>query len=291
MNIGIIGTRGQLGADLCLNASEKDRVEKLDRPYFDLENPAHLKTLDSLSLDVLINTAAYNDVDKAEEEIGAAFRLNSEAPSRLAGYCRKKDILFITFSTDYVFGEYEEKREFRMPFQETDEARPLSVYGVSKWAGECMVLNRNPDALVIRTCGLYGRHRGTHLKRNFVELMLQLGRGDKTLRVVSDQIVTPTSTWDLSQNTYKLIQCSPKGGLYHMTNEGECSWFEFAETIFNMVKLAPDVRAVLQSEYGAKARRPSYSVLSKEKVGKYGIHFQTWEKALSDYLSTSSVKP
>ena len=99
MNIGIIGTRGQLGADLCLNASEKDRVEKLDRPYFDLENPAHLKTLDSLSLDVLINTAAYNDVDKAEEEIGEAFRLNSEAPSRLAGYCRKKDILFITFPT------------------------------------------------------------------------------------------------------------------------------------------------------------------------------------------------
>ena len=288
MKIGIIGTRGQLGADLCLKISSNDTVKSLDRPDFDIENPEHLSKLDELSLDVLINTAAYNDVDRAEEEIGQALRLNAEAPARLAAYCQKKAIRFITFSTDYVFGELEKPR-FSGPFQESDEALPLSVYGVSKWAGERMVLNRNPDALVIRTCGLYGHHRGAHLKKNFVDLMLQLGREDKTLRVVSDQVVTPTSTWDLSENTLKLIRSSPEGGLYHMTNEEQCSWFEFAETIFHITGLTPDLRPVLQKDYGAKARRPSYSVLSKEKIGRYGIHFQSWKSALMEYLSTSSL--
>lgn len=286
MRIGIIGSRGQLGADLCLNSSPNNIVEKLDRPSFDIENPEHLNKLDALSLDVLINTSAYNDVDKAEEEIGHAFRLNAEAPSRIAEYCQKKDILFVTFSSDYVFGEFQKKLE---PLGEIDEAFPLSVYGVSKWAGERMVLNRNPDALVIRTCGLYGHHRGSHLKKNFVDLMLQLGKGNKTLRIVSDQIVTPTSTWDLSENVLKFIQSSPKGGLYHMTNEGQCSWFEFSQSIFQIMGLTPDLRPVSQKEYGARARRPSYSVLSKEKIGKYGVSFQPWRTALSKYLETVSV--
>ncbi len=288
MRIGVIGSRGQLGADLCLNSSPSDKVVRLDRPDFEFDNPEHLTKIDDLSLDVLINSAAYNDVDKAEDEIDLAFRLNAQAPSRIAAYCQKKGIRFITFSTDYVFGEFG-KNIPQHPLREEDEALPISVYGVSKWAGERMVLNRNPDALVIRTCGLYGHHRGSHLKKNFVDLMLQLGKGDQALRVVSDQIVTPTSTWELSVNTLKFIQCSPKGGLYHMTNEGQCSWFEFAQAIFQLKGLTPDLRPVSQKEYGAKARRPSYSVLSKEKVGKYGISFQPWKSALSQYLETSSL--
>lgn len=287
VKIGIIGTRGQLGADLCIQAKGSDIV-KLDRPEFDLLNPDSFDFLGEIRPDILINTAAYNDVDKAEADVDSAFRLNAFAPACLADYCRNEGIRFITFSTDYVFGDQHTKTPLS-PLKETDEALPLSSYGVSKWAGERMVLNRNPDAIVIRTCGLYGHHRAVHLKRNFVDLMLQLGLSGKTIRVVSDQVLTPTSTLELAKNVMSLLAVSPEGGVYHMTNEGQCSWFEFAREIFSIAGIQADLREVTQKEYGAKARRPSYSVLSKEKIGRFGIRFGSWQDALSTYLQDKNL--
>lgn len=283
MKIGIIGTRGQLGADLCLQATAGYDIVKLDRPEIDLLNPDSFSFLEGIRLDILINTAAYNDVDKAEDEIDSAFRLNAFAPACLADFCRNKGIRFITFSTDYVFGDRQGNASL-IPLKETDEALPLSSYGVSKWSGERMVLNRDPDAIVIRTCGLYGHHRAAHLKKNFVDLMLQLGLAGKTIRVVSDQVVTPTSTLELAKNVLSLVAISPEGGVYHMTNEGQCSWFEFAREIFSRTGIQADLREVTQKEYGAKARRPLFSVLSKEKIGQIGIRFGSWQDALSTYL-------
>lgn len=282
VKIGIIGTRGQLGADLCLQAAGYGIV-KLDRPEIDLQNPDSFNFLEGIRLDILINAAAYNDVDKAEDEVDSAFRLNAFAPACLADYCRNKGIRFITFSTDYVFGDLQGNAPL-VPLKETDEALPLSSYGVSKWSGERMVLNRDPDAIVIRTCGLYGHHRAPHLKKNFVDLMLQLGLAGKTIRVVSDQVVTPTSTLELAKNVMSLVAVSPEGGVYHMTNEGQCSWFEFAREIFSRAGIQADLREVTQKEYGAKARRPLFSVLSKEKIGRIGIRFGSWQDALSTYL-------
>lgn len=289
MKIGIIGSRGQLGADLCLNA-DGNEVVKLDRPDFDLLNPGSVKFLENVCLDILINTAAYNDVDKAEEEVDSAFRLNAFGPAWLAEYCKIQGIRFVTFSTDYVFGD-RSPNITPTPLKETDEALPLSNYGLSKWLGERMVLNRNQDAIVIRTCGLYGHHRGPHLKRNFVDLMLQLGQGGKTIRVVSDQVITPTSTLELAKNVLSLMEVAPEGGIYHMTNEGQCSWFEFAREIFDKMGIQADLREVTQKEYGAKARRPFFSVLSKEKIKQFGIRFGTWQDALSAYLDVNNNPP
>ncbi|MHB1286439.1 MAG: dTDP-4-dehydrorhamnose reductase [Leptospirales bacterium] len=285
MLIGVIGSGGQLGSDLTAVYGEKS-VLRFDRPGFDITNPKHFDLLKMSQLDYLINTSAYNEVDKAEEDLEGAFHLNAFAPARLAEFCMKEDIRFVTFSTDYVFGgPIGLQRDF--PWSELDDSLPLSVYGISKYSGERMVLNRNPDSIVIRTCGLYGRARNVSRRKNFVDLMLQLAKEKKTIRVVSDQIVTPTSTWSLAWSVREFLGRNPDGGVYHMSNMGECSWYQFAQTIFQMAGYAPEVIPVTQEEYGAKARRPMYSVLSKEKIGLLGVVLPSWESALSLYLDQS----
>ncbi|MHB1606741.1 MAG: dTDP-4-dehydrorhamnose reductase [Leptospirales bacterium] len=286
MRIGIIGSRGQLGGDLSV-VYDKEIVLHLDRPSFDITNTQHFEKINDLELDYLINTSAYNEVDTGEDDLEGAFLLNALAPARLSAFCWKYHIPFVTFSTDYVFGD-PVKGEERRPWKETDEALPLSVYGVSKCSGERMVLNRNPDAIVIRTCGLYGRFRSSSRRKNFVDLMIQLASDKKTIRVVSDQIVTPTSTWSLAEAVKSLIKRKPEGGIYHMSNTGECSWYEFAQAIIQKSRCqTPEIIPVTQAEYGAKARRPKYSVLSKEKIGGLGISLPSWQDALSKYLESS----
>lgn len=148
-----------------------------------------------------------------------------------------------------------------------------------------MVMSRNPDAIVIRTCGLYGIFRSSSRRKNFVDLMLQLALDKKIIRVVSDQIVTPTSTRSLAEAVKNLLAGTPDGGLYHMSNTGECSWYEFAQSIFQITGVFPlESIPVTQAEYGAKARRPAYSVLSKEKVGTLGVSLPSWQDALAQYL-------
>ncbi len=282
MRIGIIGSGGQLGSDLVAVYGEES-VLRFDRPGFDVTNPTQFDFLTMGQLDYLINTSAYNEVDKAEEDLEGAFQLNAFAPARLAEFCMKEGIRFVTFSTDYVFGDpVGVQRD--LPWNEMDESIPLSIYGISKYSGERMVLNRNPDAIVIRTCGLYGRARNVSRRKNFVDLMLQLAKDKRTIRVVSDQIVTPTSTWSLAGSVQELLKRHPEGGIYHMSNMGECSWYQFAQTIFQMAGYAPEVIPVTQKEYGAKARRPKYSVLSKEKIGLLGVALPSWQSALSRYL-------
>lgn len=287
MRIGVIGSRGQLGGDLSIVYGE-EVVLRFDRPSFDITNPNHFEILKKSELDYLINTSAYNEVDTAEDDLEGAFQLNAFAPARLSDFCRRENIRFVTFSTDYVFGDPVDGRKDR-PWSETEQPLPLSVYGVSKYSGERMVLNRNPEAIVIRTCGLYGTFRSSSRRKNFVDLMLQLGKDKKTIRVVSDQTVTPTSTRSLAESVKTFLEKSPEGGVYHMSNMGECSWYQFAETIFQMAGYSPEVIPVTQTEYGARARRPRYSVLSKEKVGTLGVSLPSWQDALSQYMSRSSA--
>ena len=187
--------------------------------------------------------------------------------------------MLVHFSTDYVFDDPQRK-----PFVETDTSSPQSIYALSKLAGELIVRRYAQKYFLIRTCGLYGRTGSGGKGGNFVKTMLRLARAGKPIRVVSDQVLTPTSTKDLAEKLAPLLHTN-KYGLYHMTNTGECSWCDFAAEIFRLAGLTPDLQPTTSAAFGAKARRPAYSVLDNLAYRNAGFaDFRPWQEALADYL-------
>ncbi len=279
MRFAVLGALGQLGRDLCpLLPGE---VIPLSRADADLSCPGDARRLlERLKPDTVINCAAYNLVDRAESDPAAAFAVNAHAVRELALACRDLGCLLVHFSTDHVFG----LDENRKPWRETDAPGPVSVYGASKLAGEHLVRAVCPRHLLIRTCGLYGRHGSGGKGGNFVETMLRLASQGKPLRVVNDQVCTPSSTVDVAVGTVALIE-KGRTGLYHLTCDGACSWFEFARTIFDLAGVAAEMRPISSAEYGAAARRPAYSVLDTAKYQELGRPpLRSWREALADYL-------
>lgn len=276
----VVGAGGQLAGDLIPRLSGE--VVSLARADFDLTRPDSMRDkLGVIRPDVVINCAAYNFVDRAESEPDAAFAVNAWGVSHLATICRDLNCVLVHYSTNYVFG-LDEKR--RIPYVETDCPSPISVYGVSKLAGEYFVRANCPKHFVIRTAGLFGVGGSGGKGSNFVELMLRLAREGKPIRVVNDQVCTPTSTVDLAQATIALIQTG-RYGLYHLTNSGFCSWHEYAQAIFELAGVPADLTAVSSQEFGAPAPRPRYSVMANTSYESLGFKpFRPWREALVDYL-------
>jgi dTDP-4-dehydrorhamnose reductase len=287
MRIAVLGANGQLGRDLCPRLSGD--VVPLGRPRVDLANAASLKpALDEVRPDVVINCAAYNFVDKAETEPDAAMCVNAWGVRALAHLCRDRDCTLIHFSTDYVFGLDETRRT---PWTETDAPGPVSVYGLSKLAGEYVVRAICPRSFVVRSCGLYGVWGSGGKGGNFVETMLRVASQGKPLRVVADQICTPTYTADLAEATVALLN-SGRHGLYHLTNDGACSWYEFARVIFDTASVRADLTAITSAEYGAPARRPAYSVLASPTAAAAGLKpLRPWQQALAAYVEERQRHP
>jgi dTDP-4-dehydrorhamnose reductase len=277
--IALIGADGQLGSDL-VKTLDSQEVHPLYYPDFDITDTYQTKKmLHSLSADVVINTAAYHRVDECEDNPEKSFAVNTIAVRELAFLCRELDAILVHFSTDYVFDGKK-----HAPYVEDDLPNPLSVYAVSKLAGEYFVQNILKKYFLIRTCGLYGEVGCWGKGINFVDTMINLSKGEKPIRVVNDQWATPTSTAELAPKVNELLQTT-HWGLYHLTNEGECTWYEFAETILEL--LDSDVRpeAVDSRTFGAKAPRPGYSVLRNRNAEKIGITpFSHWKTALQVYL-------
>ncbi len=231
--------------------------------------------------DAVFNCAAYNFVDRAENEPDAAFAVNAWGVRHLASVCRDLNCVLVHFSTNYVFGLDDQRRT---PYIETDRPGPISVYGMSKLAGEYFVRATCPKHFVIRTAGLFGVRAGGGKGTNFVELMLRLAREGKPIRVVADQVCTPTSTMDLAQATIALTQTG-RYGLYHLTNSGACSWHEFAQAIFELAGVRANLSAVTSEEFGAPAKRPRYSVMANAAYHALGFpEARPWREALMDYL-------
>jgi len=279
MKIAIIGADGQLGSDLVKTLKE-DRVFPLYYPDFDVTKPEKTeKDLSKLAPEIVINTAAYNKVDESEDNPHEAFLLNSIAVRDLASICRDMGFVLVHFSSDYVFDG--RKGE---PYVEEDGANPLSVYAVSKLSGEYFVTNIMKKYFLIRTCGLFGEAGCWGKGYNFVDVMVNLEKQGAPIRVINDQWVTPTSTAELAQKISELIR-TKHYGLFHLTNEGQCTWYEFASTIFSLTGKKPDISPVGSETYGAKARRPSYSVLENKRAKDIGLtEFSHWRDALKDYL-------
>ncbi|MFL5245905.1 MAG: dTDP-4-dehydrorhamnose reductase [Gemmataceae bacterium] len=280
MKYALIGAAGQLGRDLVSRLPGD--VMAWTRAEADLTKPAELKAkLEEYKPEIVINCAAYNFVDRAESEPEAAFAVNTWGVRNLATICAERDSVLVHFSTDYVFG-FDQNRSFA--YVETDPPGPLSVYGLSKLAGEYAVRALCPRHFVIRTCGLYGVWGSGGKGGNFVDTMLWLASQGKPLRVVNDQICTPTYTVDLAQATLALLK-TKKYGLYHLTNAGACSWYEFARAIFEIEGIDANLTAIPTSEYPTPARRPGCSVLSCAAYEALSLPpMRSWKNALGAYL-------
>jgi len=287
MRIAVLGAAGQLGRDLCPRLPGK--VLPLTRADIDLAVVSSIpRTLDAVRPDVLVNCAAYNWVDRAEAEPGVAFAVNGLGVRHLATHCAARGIRLVQFSTDYVFGLDNTRTT---PLTEGNLPGPVSVYGLSKLAGEYFARTECPQTLVIRTCGLYGVWGSGGKGGNFVETMLRLAAAGKALRVVNDQRCTPSYTVDVAEATVALINNNAQG-IFHVTNAGSCTWYEFALEIFRQTGLKPDLQPVTSDEFGAAARRPRYSVLSNAKLAGYGQAGlqpvpppRPWPQALAAYLA------
>lgn len=276
----VLGANGQLGRDLLPRLSGE--VLPVTRTDLDLDRTASISDYFARTRpEVVVNCAAYNLVDKAEDEPEAAFRSNAWGVRSLALACRAAGALLVHISTDYVFGLDTYRTT---PLTVDDPPGPVCVYGLSKLSGEYLVRSLCPRHLVIRTCGLYGVWGSGGKGGNFVETMLRLAGQGKPLRVVADQFCTPTYTVDLAETIVALIQRNATG-LYHVTNAGQMSWHEFAAAIFQQAGVSADLTPISTAEFGAKAARPQYSVLDNSHLDAIGVaRPRPWRDALNAYL-------
>ncbi|QDU08131.1 dTDP-4-dehydrorhamnose reductase [Gimesia aquarii] len=284
MRITVIGSQGQLGCDLMSTlSSDRHQLTGLTHQQITIEDADSVESaLTESQPELIINTAAYNKVDQAESTPEVAFATNALGPRNLALYCQKHKIRLVHISTDYVFG-FDSTR--KSAYRETDLPGPISVYGQSKLAGEYFVRAICAQHFVIRTCGLYGT-AGKSGNGNFVETMLRLGQERDELSIINDQYCTPTSTLDLSAAIKNLIQ-TDRLGLYHVTNEGQTTWFEFAQTIFDFAGLTVKMNPILTEQYNAPAERPRFSVLDCAQFKKVtGFSLPHWKEALQTYLES-----
>jgi len=278
--IAIIGASGQLGSAFRQLLGE--RAIPIQHSQIEISDAESIRAaLMAANPDFVINAAAYNWVDKAEDEPQVAYAVNALGPRNLALVCAERSIPLLHVSSDYVFG----LDVSTTPLRETDLPGPVSAYGLSKLAGEYFVRSLCPQHFVIRTCGLYG-HAQAIGKGNFVKTMLRLGRERGHVRIVNDQHCTPTSTIDLAGALVELI-ATQEFGLYHLTNRGATTWYDFAREIFRAAGVAVTTEPITTREFAAKAPRPAYSVLNCEKAARIlNVEMPAWQDAVGKYLQT-----
>lgn len=263
VKIMIFGAYGMLGHDLQRVFPE---AECFGKELDITEKESVRKTITTSRPNVVINTAGYTDVDGCEDNVDHAFRVNGEALAHIAGACIEVKAKLVHFSTDYVFDGTKQE------YSESDATNPINVYGRSKLLGEQNIMEHVEDYRIIRTSWLFGRHG-----KNFVDTMLDLSGQMDTVKVVDDQFGKPTYTADLAQKTADIINMEP--GIYHITNEGVCSWYEFASAII------PNIVPCTSKEFIKKAKRPKYSILINTKTSP----MRHWKDALDYYLKVKST--
>src|SRR5258708_3380066 len=287
MKVAVIGANGQLGQDVASALrTQGHEVAALNHSEIAVESPESVRAaLESCRPDLVVNTAAFTNVDRCEDEAVQAFTINAVGARNVAQASQSLGAKLIQISTDYVFDG-----EKGSAYVETDPPRPLSVYGNSKLAGEFFVRAATPRHFVVRVSGIYGRHlcraKGSP---NFVETMLVRGAKGETIRMVDDQFVTPTPTIEIAQQLAALAE-TQEYGLYHATSEGSCSWYEFTRTIFELAGMKVEVQPIKSGESGRVAIRPAYSVLENAALKSRSMNlFRHWRVGLENYLAERDV--
>lgn len=279
MNILVTGRDGQLGSELHQLAKTSEHnfifVGSKDGDITDLEMMRNLMV--SNSIEAVINCAAYTAVDKAESEKELAFKVNADGVKNLTGLCEQYSARLIHISTDYVF-----PGNGTSPYQPNDPVAPLGVYGASKLAGETALLESAAKGLIIRTSWVYST-----FGNNFVKTMMRLGKEREQLNVVNDQQGCPTYAKDLAATCLLLLDKEwTKTQVYHFSNSGNITWFDFATEIMRLTKSACEVRPVPSSEFPTPAKRPAYSVMDTSNLHKdFGITPRNWKEALEECIA------
>ena len=276
MKVLVTGVKGQLGYDV-VNELKKRGMEAVgvDLEEMDITDAASVdKVLKDAAPDAVIHCAAYTAVDAAEDQEELCRRVNRDGTRNIARVCRELDIKMVYISTDYVFNG-----QGTRPWEPEDERQPLNVYGLTKCEGEEAVQELLEKYFIVRIAWVFGING-----RNFVKTMLRLAENNKRVTVVNDQYGSPTYTYDLAKLLVDMVQ-TQKYGIYHATNEGICTWYEFACEIFKQAGIEMEVVPVSAAEYPAKAKRPENSRMSKEKLTENGFdRLPPWQDALKRYL-------
>ncbi len=279
--IVVFGGGGQLGVELCREFERRQwHVMRFDRQSLDITNTQDVeKVIAQADPQVVINAAAYNQVDIAENEPLAAYQANALAVRNIAMGCRQADAQLVHYSTDYVFDGTKGSA-----YVETDAPHPLGAYGVSKLAGELYAQAYLNQPVIIRTSGVFGPGGMFTPRGNFVELMLRLAKSNKPIRVVQDHVASPTYAPAIASRTAELVE-KRLSGLFHMGGGEAVSWYDYAKLIFELAGLSPSLQPTDEREYRTAARRPKYSALSNGKLEAAGITpMPPFRQAVKDYL-------
>jgi dTDP-4-dehydrorhamnose reductase len=265
--VAIFGSGGQLGVELCREFQKRGwEIVRFDRQSLDISDAASVESaVANADPEMVINSAAYNQVDVAEREPQAAYTANALGVRNLAMACRQTDARFVHFSTDYVFDGKKGS-----PYVETDQTHPLGAYAVSKLAGELYAQAYLDHPLIIRVSGVFGPGGLFTPRGNFVELMLRMSKSDSPIRVVEDHFASPTYAPALASRTADLVakNCT---GLFHIGGGEPISWYNYARLIFELAGLKPELKPTNEREYRTAAKRPAYSALSNAKMNAQGI--------------------
>lgn len=276
MKILVTGVKGQLGSDVAKELAERGtNVIGVDVDEMDITDEAAVRrVISEASPDAVIHCAAYTAVDAAEENEEMCRKVNADGTKYIARMCKELGIKMLYISTDYVFDGHGTR-----PWEPEDERNPLSVYGQTKYEGELAVQNTLDKYFIVRITWTFGVNG-----KNFVKTMLRLSEKNDSIRVVDDQYGSPTATADLAVLLSDMI-VTDKYGIYHATNEGICTWYEFTCEIFRQAGIEVEVVPVTTAEYNAKAKRPANSRMSKDKLTASGFErLPSWQDALTRYL-------
>ena len=278
MKIAVIGSTGQLGTDLVKTLSTSNEVIGFTHSDLEVADYETLRILKDQHPDVVINTAAFHKTDQCEEEPKKTFCVNALGARNIAQITTEIGATTVYISTDYVFDGSKNK-----PYTEEDIPAPLSTYGISKLAAE-QFTKRNPKHYIIRIASVFGKAGASGKGGNFVETMISKAKKNDSIVVVDDMFMSPTYTKDVASVLKGILELQLPYGVYHATNKGFCSWYQFAQKIFQDTNLSPDLKPTKHDPSYGKARRPLFSALASTKLSKYNLEPRSWKEALRAYL-------
>lgn len=282
----IFGGSGQLGGEIRKEWTGVTIVSP-SHAEVDITDAAMVaRTIEEHAPDVVVNCAAFHNVDRCETEPQNALAANALAVNAMAEACAQHGAVFVTVSTDYVFDG-----ELGRPYTEADQPRPLNAYGVSKYAGELLTLRLQSPAYVVRTCGVYATRPSSSKGHTFIDRIITQARAGEPIRIVSDQTVSPTYAPHLAQGLLALLESGAPYGLYHMVNEGPVTWYDFACEALRIAGIDHPVEAISYKDWASRVRRPAFSALENAKLREVGITLPSWRDGIAAYMRDRPMSP
>jgi dTDP-4-dehydrorhamnose reductase len=278
MKIAVIGSTGQLGTDLMKVLQDEHDVIGFTHENLEVSDYDSCLKLKEHHPDVIVNTAAFHKTDQCEDELVRTFSVNAIGARNVTLISKEIGATTVFIGTDYVFDG--NKKE---PYTEDDPTNPINSYGISKLAGE-LYTKQNPKHYIARVASLFGKAGASGKGGNFVETMITKAKNNEAINVVNDMWMSPTYTKDAAEIIKRILELELPFGIYHASNQGFCTWFQFSQEIYRMTNLTPTLRSIESVQIKTNAKRPTFSALRSTKLQKYGITVRGWKEALHDYL-------